>query len=400
MNLHTLHVEHAVLLAVYTLLTLVNTRIHKGIRGIYWFSVYNGLLFVGAVLVAMRGHLPDALSIVGGTMFVICGYVALFISLARFFGKRLSQLWVQLILAVAGLASMVQYGWVHPETGKRLLAYSILLCAQQAHVAWFTARKERRRTHAAASMAVIFAALALMNLTRIVTVLTNVIPQDYLSAQGILVLLVLVNTALQCGAIVAYVWMTAGLVRGDLVVQASTDPLTGLLNRRGMEFAARSVLSNAGAGQLTSVIAIDLDDFKQINDSFGHGCGDATLVAVARCLQLGLRHSDFVGRMGGDEFLALLPNTPAAVAREIADKLHHAIRSLKIVAGDAVVTASASLGSAEVRGPGGEWGHLLIECDRQLYQEKNKRYRDGGRRSGERLAIAAKPEYEDAAQKT
>jgi diguanylate cyclase (GGDEF)-like protein len=232
------------------------------------------------------------------------------------------------------------------------------------------------------------AALAVMNLARIANLLTHVIPQDYLSVQGSLVVMVLANTALQCGAIVAYVWMTASLVRGDLVVQASTDPLTGLLNRRGMEFAAKSVLSAAGGGQRTSVIAIDLDDFKQINDSFGHSCGDNTLVAVARSLQLGLRHSDFIGRMGGDEFLALLPNTSVAVAKEIAGKLHYAIRALEIVSADAVVRVSASLGCAEIEGPGGEWGHLLIECDRDLYQQKDKRYSDGGRRSGERMAGA------------
>jgi hypothetical protein len=98
---------------------------------------------------------------------------------------------------------MVEYGLIHPDTDKRLLAYSVVLCLQQAHVAFFVARKERRDTHAASSMALMLGGLALMNLWRIVAVATQAVPQDYLKVRGGLVWMVLINTALQCGAIVA-----------------------------------------------------------------------------------------------------------------------------------------------------------------------------------------------------
>lgn len=372
MDLHTLHVEHAVLLAIYTLLTVVNSRIHKGIRGIHWFSVYNGLLFIGALLVAMRGHIPNFTSIVLGNMFVVSGYVALLVSLARFFGARLTDIYVQLGLMGVGLIAMLEYGWLHPETNKRLLAYSIILGLQQLHIALFTARMERRHTHAAYSMSVIMGVLALMNVIRIGTIFHHAVPQDYLSVQGSLILMVLVNTALQCGAIVSYVWMTASLLRGDLAVQASTDPLTGLLNRRAMDVAAAQILASTSAAHPTSAIAIDLNDFKRINDTFGHGCGDSALVAVARCLQVGLRHSDYIGRMGGDEFIALLPRTSSETAAEIAAKLKGAIRSAQVANNEDRITLSASFGCATVTTPRADWGHLLMECDRVLYESKSQ----------------------------
>ena len=134
MDIHTLHVEHTVLLAVYTLLTIVNARIHRGIRGIHWFSFYNALLFVGALLVSLRGHTPDFLSIVGGNMFVVCGYVALFLSLVRFFGTKMSQLSIQLILAGIGLATMLQWGLAasrHKQASARLQHH--LMRAADAH---------------------------------------------------------------------------------------------------------------------------------------------------------------------------------------------------------------------------------------------------------------------------
>ena len=381
MDIHTLHVEHTVLLAVYTLLTVVNARMHKGIRGIHWFSYYNLLLFTGALLVALRGHVPDLPSIVGGNMFVVCGYVVLFVSLAKFFGARLSQVYVQLSLAAIGLATMLQYGWLHPDTDKRLLAYSVVLCAQQAHIAFFTASKERRHTHAAASMAVILSSLAAMNVFRIYTLFLHGAPQNYLSVRGSLVWMVLINTALQCGAIVSYVWMTASLLRGDLLVQASTDPLTGLLNRRAIDRAAERVLALVSPTRPVSAILIDLNDFKWINDSFGHRSGDITLAAVARSLELGLRHSDFIGRMGGDEFVAILPETPIATARLIAVQLDLAIRALQIpVPGEPAdgskITVSASFGCAQTMAPAEDWGHLLIECDKLLYDSKKSRALD------------------------
>jgi len=391
MDIHTLHVEHTVLLAVYTLLTVVNARLHKGIRGIHWFSGYNALLFIGALLVALRGQIPDVPSIVGGNMFVVAGYVALFISLARFFGTRLSQVYIQLALAVIALAAMLQYGWLHPATDKRLLAYSILLFAQQAHIALFTARKERRRTHAAASMAVMLAALAGMNLFRIATLILHGAPQNYLSVRGSLVWLVLVNTSLQCGAIVSYVWMTASLLRGDLAHQASTDHLTGLLNRRALDRAAEQVLALATPARPVSAIVIDLDDFKHINDTFGHNCGDAVLTAVARALELGLRKSDFLGRMGGDEFVALLPATPLATARDTAAALDQAIRSIDIPTGQTRITVSASFGCAQLSDPATDWGHLLIECDKLLYEAKNAHRRNSAARHAQADSLHSQP---------
>jgi diguanylate cyclase (GGDEF)-like protein len=373
MDIHTLHVEHTVLLAVYTMLTVVNARMHKGIHGIHWFSFYNGLLFVGALLVALRGVIPDFPSIVGGNMFVVAGYIALFVSLARFFGARLSQIYLQLALAAFALAAMLQYGWLHPDTDKRLLAYSFVLLGQQLHIALFTARKERRHTHAAASMAVMLGALAAINLLRIYTLILHGAPQNYLSVRGSLVWMVLANTSLQCGAIVSYVWMTASLLRGDLALQASTDHLTGLLNRRAMDRAAEQVLAATTHARPSSAIVIDLNDFKNINDSFGHNCGDVVLAAVARALELGLRHSDFIGRMGGDEFVALLPTTSLADAQEIAANLDQAIRSIKVPAGQTEINVSASFGCAQTAGSGYDWGHLLIECDKRLYAAKKAR---------------------------
>ncbi len=370
LGMHTLHVEHAFLMAVYSLITLVNSRMHKGIRGIYWFSFYNLLAFLGALLIAFRNQAPDLLSIVLANLFVVAGYICLFISIARFYGARFPSLWLQGTLFLAAVFGMVQYGFLHPDTTLRLIVYSTILGLLQGHTAWYTLRKNTSGADAAKAMAVILAGLSLMNLLRISSLLSQGAPKDDLQVGGRLAWFVLFNTALQCGVTVSYVWMTASFVRDDLALQATTDALTGLLNRRALDAAAERILSFARPGDTTAVITIDLDRFKEINDTYGHHCGDAVLTAVARTLQRGMRQGDFLGRMGGDEFVAVLPRTSVATACLIADRLRVLISSIELPYGEARIKTSASFGAAGAIGVGQRWDHVLLACDQRLYAQK------------------------------
>jgi two-component system cell cycle response regulator len=137
---------------------------------------------------------------------------------------------------------------------------------------------------------------------------------------------------------------------------AATDPLTGLWNRR----YALAHLDRVAAQALTSggdfaVMVLDLDRFKAINDRHGHAAGDIVLHNVATRLQRGLRPSDLVARIGGEEFLVVLPDTPAEAARSVADRLCRAIATAPIplpgVAGGITVTISAGLALLQARAP-------------------------------------------------
>jgi diguanylate cyclase len=105
---------------------------------------------------------------------------------------------------------------------------------------------------------------------------------------------------------------------GELARQARTDPLTGLANRRGWnEQLGRELAQARRSGRPVSVALLDIDDFKEINDSRGHQAGDRLLVASAAAWQGELREGDVLCRWGGDEFAALLPDCSEAAAHEI-----------------------------------------------------------------------------------
>jgi diguanylate cyclase (GGDEF)-like protein len=112
---------------------------------------------------------------------------------------------------------------------------------------------------------------------------------------------------------------------------ASVDPLTKVWNRRLFtELCARELARAERLGSRSAILMLDLDLFKRVNDTYGHEAGDAVLVAVAECWRAALRLPDILGRIGGEEFAVLLPDTPVVEAQRIAERLRMATEALRI----------------------------------------------------------------------
>src|SRR5438309_4406859 len=125
MNLFTLHGEHAVLLGLFTILTLINGRLHDGASGSYWFSAYSGAAFLGALLVALRGYgVPDSISIVLGIGAFHISYLCLHGALRAFFERSGGPGWgvaAQSAVVVAGTSGLIEYGVLQPDAGRRVV---------------------------------------------------------------------------------------------------------------------------------------------------------------------------------------------------------------------------------------------------------------------------------------
>jgi diguanylate cyclase (GGDEF)-like protein len=375
LDMHTLHLEHVALLALCTVITVANSSLYRGVKGIHWFSLYNLSALLGAIAVAFRGHIPDFISIVVGNLLVAAGYFFFSVSLTAFFDGKWRDYYLQVALLVIAVVTMLQYGWIHNDTPKRLIAYSLVLGCQQAQIAIFLLRQRRSALRiATVSMSLILACFCLANLVRVVGVAMRGAPNNYLNAGDFLAWIVIATSSLQCGAIVCYVWMTAAHLREDLEVQASTDPLTGLLNRRAIEVAAeQQILACKRSGSHMSAIILDLDDFKQINDTYGHRCGDDTLITVANSLKVGLRGRDLLARVGGDEFALLLPDTSLEDATQLAIRLQRSVQHSKAPTSHPSIAVSVSFGVADLYPPNNTWEQLVVCCDKALYEAKRAR---------------------------
>jgi diguanylate cyclase (GGDEF)-like protein len=152
--------------------------------------------------------------------------------------------------------------------------------------------------------------------------------------------------------------------RTDLARISRADPLTGSLNRRGFSERFHAELNAAErSGQPLGLLQIDLDRFKQINDTKGHAAGDELLIWVVRTLQELLRPTDWVGRLGGDEFAILLPGASRGNAAEVADRVRYALTE----------RAPASIGIAVYPIDGADPDELHRRADTELYTQKEGR---------------------------
>jgi len=150
------------------------------------------------------------------------------------------------------------------------------------------------------------------------------------------------------------------------------DPLTDLHNRRYfMEEAEKELIRSKRLGLDMSIILVDIDFFKKINDSKGHQVGDRVLIAVSRTLQSTLRQYDIVARFGGEEFIILVPDSDIAGGGAAAEKLRQAVEQLDPTAIDGCqVTISAGVSSLGVLG-GDNIDRLIGAADDALYQAKD-----------------------------
>lgn len=159
----------------------------------------------------------------------------------------------------------------------------------------------------------------------------------------------------------------------ELVWLATRDALTSLFNRgEFMRLAEKELLRTRRHGGNTSIIVVDLDNFKAINDRHGHPAGDKVLVHVANGLRDGVRNTDLVARIGGEEFVVLLPHTDIDAAVALAQKLRRQLHDLPApISSDQQVPATASFGVACM--PGGHNGSvaaLYAAADNALYDAK------------------------------
>jgi diguanylate cyclase (GGDEF)-like protein len=152
---------------------------------------------------------------------------------------------------------------------------------------------------------------------------------------------------------------------------AATDPLTRLMNRRAFLGHAEQELARVDRfGGSISVGLLDVDHFKSVNDTYGHGAGDQVLAAIAEAVRGAVRRVDIVSRWGGEEIVLLLPGTALAGAEVVAERVRQAISGTPIaIGGDRRVTATASIGLAE-RLEGESADSLIARADIAMYRAK------------------------------
>jgi len=165
--------------------------------------------------------------------------------------------------------------------------------------------------------------------------------------------------------------LVVGRILADLRHRSRHDGLTGLLNRRAMEETLLAQMQRSRrTGEPFTVLMLDLDHFKAINDCHGHAAGDRALKHTATALKAELREVDAIGRFGGEEFLVLMPGATVETALPVAERLRAALVSDAPRLAGAKLLISASIGIAQWHEPEEETSRLLMRADAALYRAK------------------------------
>lgn len=154
---------------------------------------------------------------------------------------------------------------------------------------------------------------------------------------------------------------------------ATEDPLTGLFNRRHfLDLAHAEVRRSHRYGRPLAVVMLDLDHFKNVNDSHGHAAGDAVLVEVAKRIGGELRLNDQLGRLGGEEFALLLPESAEDAAFNVSERVREVIAASPVAFGELMIPVTVSLGVAVATSTDTSIEGVLVRADRALYKAKSE----------------------------
>lgn len=354
------------------MLGLLGSLLRSRAPGVREWLLADAVLTVAMPLLLLRGRIPDFVSVVIANVLVALAGVMLYAGYARFL--RRPARW-PVLLACAALVAPVQAYW-------RYVADSIPMRVVVA--TGFTA---------AICMAIAMSVARYRNVGRarypyVVTVLVAVIFAACQLARGIyfmrldhvanaLTFDTTMNVVLLCvGAAIMPVLLMCGMmmVHDALLFEAraavNRDFLTGALSREGFESEARKLLAEADRkGMPLACLIVDLDHFKSINDTFGHTGGDKVLREFVALVRATIRAADALGRIGGEEFVVLMPDVGLEYAHRMAERLRRAAVGHTVLIDNEACTYSISGGLA-VRLPGETLDQLTARADRALYQAK------------------------------
>ena len=159
---------------------------------------------------------------------------------------------------------------------------------------------------------------------------------------------------------------------------ALTDPMTGLPNARSLQVQFEREIARAQrTGGSFQILMLDLDGFKQVNDTFGHKAGDKMLQEIGQIIKAQFREYDFLARYAGDEFVALIPNMNTEGIYDVCRRVEQSVSDFKLPVGDAVAQVGVSIGWATYPYSGQAFDQLLIAADREMYATKSRRKRYG-----------------------
>jgi diguanylate cyclase (GGDEF)-like protein len=376
----TLDIRTLVLLASLVTLLISVCLVYAGrgypaaLRGSLWaWAGGSAAQSLAWLLVGLRGHIPDMTSIVLANSLLALGYAEIISALRGFGGHVGRRIWLPHGLALAVAVASITFTVFVPALNLRLMAVSGLIALQYligVRLVWQLAPSPRPVSHRV--MLAIFVVGITVLIARIIAVyLAPLAGNDAFGLTPLQALAFATGTFGPVVATFAFLLMVSDRMNAELGRLAAFDPLTEVYNRRSLDdIAARAVAEARRHARGLSVLVVDADHFKRINDEYGHEAGDRALKALVDVLRRTARSEDTVGRLGGEEFVVLMPDADSIAGAAGGERLRMAVERAAFRVNENSVPLRVSIGVAALRDPRDDFAALLRRADHALYEAK------------------------------
>jgi diguanylate cyclase (GGDEF)-like protein len=397
LDIHSLTVVLTVSSALLGVILFLIWRSRKTYPGFGLWTAGNALYAAGFMLMALRGMIPNILSIVLANLLVLSA-AALFLEGVRFFrGVASRRIFSVSIVILQGLG-IAYYTYVIDDLAVRIIIFSLFTAVINGLVArdlLYKAPQDLRFSFRFTGS--LFAMHSLFLVFRTFSILLNPGPQDFFTPNLIQTMTFMLSLLLGITWTFGFVMLNSERLEVELKKTqvelqrlAAIDFLTGIANHRSFFEAGEQEIQRARRyGHPLAVLMVDLDHFKQVNDTYGHAAGDKVLVAMTASLRNHLRDIDVFGRLGGEEFAILLPETDLAGGWVTAERLRTAVAETAIDAGDVVLKITISIGVALLSPDDPGLDAVLKRADDAMYEAK--------RAGRNRVMVAPSPAPTDGA---
>ncbi|MDP3654146.1 MAG: GGDEF domain-containing protein [Rhodoferax sp.] len=336
------------------------------IKGLGEWALALSLISVGGVLGFWVGFLPDVLSVTLPRLLFPSGLLLAYVGTQRFFGQT-PRIWPWAVLIAGVVLAQMWFTFVERSFHMRLvLSGSLGVCLLMAYV--HLLHQQGVSTFARALTVGVLLTLMAILVMRIVTTFIWPVGEGVLDTSTHHLIYV---TGFSFGIVllsVSLVLMATERLHAEVAYLASHDSLTNALTRRHMnEVCAMEMERSQRHGHSMALLIMDLDHFKSVNDTYGHQRGDKVLVDFVAKVHALLRRPDQLGRFGGEEFVALLPETSLDEAVGVAERIRAAC-----AASDQDPYRTVSIGVTTNHTAGDSVGSLIARADAAMYQAKAK----------------------------
>lgn len=326
---------------------------------------------VGFVLLTQRDVLSPWLTIVVANALIALAFAAYGLALRRFFQLPARAGLLSLAVALA-VATSAWWGLVQPDLTQRLIAISLVLAWMLGYSAWTIYRRSDARgpiRHVAGG-AFLFSAL-IMAYRSVVLVYDPGQVTTVFQLTHVQLLTYALGGILPVVATLGFLLLCTERSQRELERAARVDYLTGVYNRRAIEeLGTRAIAAARRHGMSLAALVVDIDHFKRINDELGHAAGDHALVRAVERIRDELRTEDLLGRLGGEEFIVLMPSTDSASAVAAAERIRESFSAQPLVLGDQRRQVTLSIGVAVLAPADRQFSQLLQRADRAMYAAK------------------------------